>query len=194
MPVQKTSKTEILHRCWEHFHRHGYHASSISALAQASGLGKAGLLHHFGSKQALMAAVIAFAQVEFKRYVLSVVEEDLPLAQRLEKLLRRQNRLTKIDQRGCFFTNVIMETGQSGVFNSSIQAFYREWQDELSRLLAEYYPPEEADRRAYLLLIEYEGAVTLYKLSGDEAHLEQFVHRSIHPLKSARHGTSSTAP
>ena len=192
MPVQKITKTDLLHRCWEYIHRHGYHASSISALAQAAGLGKAGLLHHFGSKEALMVAVIEFAQVEFRRYVFAVVDEDLPLDQRLEKLLRRQNRLTKIDQRGCFFTNVIMETGQSGLFNAAITSFYNEWQQQLARLLAEHYPAAETTQRAYQLLIEYEGAVTMYKLTGDETHLESFVHRSVNPLKTELYGPSPT--
>lgn len=184
MPAQKTTRTEILHACWEQFHLHGYHASSVSALAKASGLGKAGLLHHFGSKEGIMRAVIDYATKQFRRYVLSVVDEDLPLEQRLEKLLRRQNRLTKLDQRGCFFTNIIMETGQDGLFNKALQAFYQEWQAELTRLLVERWPDADARQQAYLLIVGYEGAVTMYKLTGDEAHLEALVHRAVQSLKS----------
>ncbi len=189
MPTQKISKRELLHRCWEQFHLHGYHASSIKALADAAGLGKAGLLHHFGSKEGLMHAVIDFSMEEFRRYVLSVVEEDLPLDQRLEKLLRRQNRLAKIHQRGCFFTNIIMETGQQGLFNYALIEFYDEWKDRLAEILSGFWPIEEARERAYRLLIEYEGSITMYKLTGDEVHLESFVHRTVAPLKSADHAS-----
>ena len=185
MPVQKITRTELLHACWEQFHRHGYHASSISALAKASGLGKAGLLHHFGSKEGIMRAVIDYAMEQFRQYVLAVVDEGLPLEQRLEILLRRQNRLTKLDQRGCFFTIIIMETGLDGLFNEPLQAFYTDWQAELARLLAERWPDSaEAQERAYLLILGYEGAVTMYKLTGDETHLESFVHRAVQSLKS----------
>lgn len=186
MPTQKKTRTELLHACWEQFHLHGYHASSISALAKASGLGKAGLLHHFASKEGIMRAVIDYAMEQFRQYVLSVVDEDLPLEQRLEKLLRRQNRLTKLDQRGCFFTNIIMETGQDGLFNEALQAFYKEWQAELARLLAERWPDAtDVQERAYLLIVGYEGAVTMYKLTGDETHLEALVHRAVQSLQSA---------
>ena len=178
-----------MHRCWEQFHLHGYHASSIKALADAAGLGKAGLLHHFGSKEGLMHAVIDYSIEEFRRYVISVINEELPLDQRLEKFLRRQNRLTKLHQRGCFFTNIIMETGQQGLFNETLKAFYVEWERELAGLLAEHWPAEEARERAYRLLVEYEGAVTMYKLTGDEAHLESFVHRSVAPIKSVDHAS-----
>ena len=187
MPLQKTTRKEILARCWEVIHLNGYRSSSISLLAKAAGLGKAGLLHHFGSKEGLMHAVIDFAYEEFRRYVFSVAQEDLPLDQRLEKSLRRQNRLAKLNQRGCFFTNMIMEVGQEGTFNARLMDFYDEWTEHISGLFAEIMPEKIAREQAYLTLINYEGAIAMYKLTGDEAHLERFVKRAIAPLKETKH-------
>ncbi|MEL7222563.1 MAG: TetR/AcrR family transcriptional regulator [Bacteroidota bacterium] len=184
MPKQKTTKKEILQKCWEEIHLHGYRNSSISKLAKAAGLGKAGLLHHFQSKEALMHAVLDYAIDFFENYALAVVNEPLPLEQRLEKLLRRQNRLTKLQQRGCFFTNIIMEVGQEGTFNEKLLRFYEEWRETIAQLLAEKMSLEAARHQAYLLHIQYEGAVTLYKLSGDEYHLEFYVSRSIESMKT----------
>lgn len=192
MPAQKTTKEDILRRCWEVFNLHGYHGSSISMLAKAAGLGKAGLLHHFGSKEGLMKAVVDFASDFFREYVLAVAEEDLPLEQRLEKMLRRQNRLAKIDQRGCFFTNVIMETGQEGIYNEQLMTFYEEWRAVFTSLLAKAMPPQVAKDQAYIMLLQYEGAITMYKLSGDEQHLEAFVHRYVESLKTAQYEHSAT--
>lgn len=192
MPVQKTTREEILLHCWQVIHLHGYRNSSISSLAQAAGLGKAGLLHHFSSKEGLMHAVMDFAIQEFEKYVLDVAKESLPLEQRLEKLLRRQNRLTKLDQRGCFFTNIIMEVGHEGTFNKVMIQFYEEWREIIAQLLAEAMPIEQAREQAYLLHIQYEGAVTLYKLSGDEKHLEFYVNRSVESLKAAQNDATTT--
>jgi TetR/AcrR family transcriptional repressor of nem operon len=183
MPTTKTSREDILYRCWQVIHLHGYQASSVSRLAEAAGLGKAGLLHHFGSKEGLMHAVVDYAEQVFRDYVFAVTKEDLPVEQRLEKMLRRQNRLSKLDQRGCFFTNLIMETGQQGLFNKQLQAFYADWQAVLAALLSEVLPPAQAQEQAYLLLVQYEGSVALYKLSGDEQHLEKFVHRAVQLLR-----------
>jgi TetR/AcrR family transcriptional repressor of nem operon len=179
MPIQKTDKPTLLLRCWEVFHRRGYHHTSVRDLAEATGLGKAGLLHHFGSKEGVMQAVIDYALEAFRSYVLAVVHEDLPPAQRLEKLLRRQNRLAKHERRGCFFANLALETGRDGWFNEPIQAMFAEWQAAVAGLLETAYTPEEARQQAYELLLTYEGAVTLYKLSGDEAHLEGYVKRTV---------------
>lgn len=187
MPVHKTTRKDILRRCWEVINLHGYKGSSISMLAKAAGLGKAGLLHHFGSKEELMHAVLVFSMDYFRDYVLAVAtDESLPLEQRLEKMLRRQNRLAKIDQRGCFFTNVIMEMGQEGIHNELLMVFYDEWKQVFAHLLGAVLPEEQAKEQAYLMLLQYEGAITMYKLSGDERHLELFVDRYVRIITSTQ--------
>ena len=179
MPVIKITKEEILQRCWAVLHREGYYGTSISALAEATGLGKPGLLHHFGSKEQLMQQVIQYALEQFRAYVLSVAAEDLPPEQRLEKLLRRQNRLAKVDRRGCFFANTALEAGREELFNPIIHTAFAEWQQAVASLYVRVMPEAEARDEAYRLLLEYEGAVTLYKLSGDTAHLESVVQRAV---------------
>lgn len=179
MPVQKIDKTDLLRRCWEVFNRHGYYGTSISMLAEATGLGKSGLMHHHLSKEGLMHAVMEYAQQYMRSYVLAVADEDLPPEQRLEKLLRRQNRLAKYERRGCFFANTALETGREGIFNHYIQDIFDEWQKAVADILGAVMSPEKARETAYRLLLEYEGAVTFYKLSGDEQHLENIVARAV---------------
>jgi TetR/AcrR family transcriptional regulator, transcriptional repressor for nem operon len=179
MPVIKIQKEEILHRCWEVLHREGYHATSISMLAEATGLGKAGVLHHFQSKEALMKAVLLYAAEQFRQYVLSVAQEDLPPEQRLEKLLRRQNRLAKLERKGCFFANTALEMARNGQFNDFLMSFFAEWQVAVANILTAVMPATAARDAAYRLLLEYEGAVAIYKISGDEQHLEGLVRRAV---------------
>lgn len=193
MPVTKIDKKDLLRRCWEVFNRHGYYGTSVSMLAEATGLGKSGLMHHHLSKESLMRAVVEYAQEELRTYVFAVAQEDLPPEQRIEKLLRRQNRLAKYERRGCFFANTALETGREGLFNEMIQATYDEWQATVAGILLEIMPPEEADETAYRLLLEYEGSITMYKLSGDERHLERFVSRVVELFgKKMRGGTSDS--
>lgn len=179
MPVKKINKQDILHRCWEVIHREGYHAASISVLAEATGLGKPGLLHHFGSKEQLMQEVVAYACDQVRAYVIDVAQEALPPEQRLEKLLRRQNRLAKHERRGCFFANTTLETGRNEVFNSLIVQIFEEWRIAVAGLYSLVLPEKEAYDRAYRLQLEHEGAIIMYKLTGDVAHLEQFVQRTV---------------
>jgi TetR/AcrR family transcriptional repressor of nem operon len=184
MPVTKVDKNELLKLCWQVFNKHGYNATSISMLAEATGLGKSGLLHHFPSKEALMRAVLDFAKAYFIEYVVAVAKEDLPSEQRLEKLLRRQNRLAKIDRRGCFFANTALETGREDLFREVITDSFNKWEIAVSEILAPIMPLEAAKVKAHRMLLEYEGAVMFYKFTGDESHLENFVKQTIAGLKN----------
>lgn len=179
MPVKKIDKQELLHRCWEVFNRHGYHGTSVSMLAEATGLGKSGLMHHHLSKESLMRAVLEYAQETLRSTVFSVVREDLPPEQRLEKMLRRQNRLVKMERQGCFFANTALETGRDGHFNQAIQVIWDEWRSAVAGLLGNIMSPADAADTAYRLLLEYEGAIIMYKISSDESHLERFVGRAV---------------
>ncbi|MBC7776567.1 MAG: TetR/AcrR family transcriptional regulator [Phycisphaerae bacterium] len=179
MPVKKIEKQELLHRCWEVFNQHGYHGTSVSMLAEATGLGKSGLMHHHLSKESLMRAVLEYAQETLRATVFSVVQEDLPPEQKLEKMLRRQNRLAKMERQGCFFANTALETGRNGLFNEPIQMIWHEWRTAVAGILSTIMPPEEAEQTAYRLLLEYEGAIIMYKVSNEEQHLEQFVARAV---------------
>ncbi|MEM9834942.1 MAG: TetR/AcrR family transcriptional regulator [Bacteroidota bacterium] len=182
MPKQKIAKSELLNLCWSVFHRDGYNGTSIQKVADAVGLGKAGLLHHFGSKEGLMKAVLLHAREAYGAYILSVTQEELPLEQRLEKMLRRQFRLVRIEQRGCFYANMILETAQSGVFNPQLSDFYLDWMTAVTEMLREKFPPSEAKERAYRYFVDYEGSVLLYKLEKDDEHLQRCVQRAIKML------------
>jgi AcrR family transcriptional regulator len=51
-------REEILQVALEFIARRGYHAATVRQLADAVGLSKTGLLHHFGSKEELFAEIL----------------------------------------------------------------------------------------------------------------------------------------
>ncbi len=184
MPVQKIDKDDFLLRCWEEFHLNGYYNTSMQKLAAATGLQKAGLYHHYPTKEDLMRRVMEFALDQFRSYVLAVAEElDLPPEQRLEKLLRRHKKLATLHRRGCFFANIALETGRDELFNEVLRTAMMEWADTVGQILAEYLPAERAKNEALHLIMEYEGAVLFYKLTAEERHLEEFIQRTVDKTK-----------
>ncbi|MCB0532326.1 MAG: TetR/AcrR family transcriptional regulator [Lewinellaceae bacterium] len=186
MPVQKIEKEDFLMRCWEEFHLNGYYNTSMQKLAAATGLQKAGLYHHYPTKEDLMRRVMEFALDQFRSYVLAVSTElDLPPEQRLEKLLRRHKKLAILHRRGCFFANIALETGREGLFNEVLKTGMMDWADAVSKILSEYMPAGAAQSEALRLIMEYEGAVLFYKLTAEEEHLEAFIHRAVTNLKRA---------
>lgn len=180
MPVQKIDKRDFLLRCWEVFHLNGYYNTSMQDLAAATGLQKAGLYHHYPTKEDLMRRVMEFALEEFRNYVLAVAQEtNLPSEQRLEKLLRRHKKLATLHRRGCFFANIALETGRDELFNEVLKTAMTEWAEVVGGILAENLPAEQARHEGTRLVMEYEGAVLFYKLTGEEQYLEDFVQRTV---------------
>lgn len=188
MPVQKIDKNDFLLRCWEVFHLNGYYNTSMQNLAEATGLQKAGLYHHYPTKEDLMRRVMEFALEQFRAYVLAVAgETDLPPEQRLEKLLRRHKKLATLHRQGCFFANIVLETGREELFNDVLKTAMLEWADVVGRILSERMPPEDAQREALRLIMEYEGAVLFYKMTGQEQYLDDFVERTVRLIGTPLH-------
>jgi len=195
MPVKKVKIDGFLLQCWEVFHLNGYHHTSMQDLATATGLQKAGLYHHFPTKQVLMERVIEFAREQFRSYVLSVADDHtIPPEQRLEKMLRRNKRLATLHRRGCFFANIALETGREALFNEVLHDAFLEWKQSMTQIMEAFFPVAEAEIKAQRLIMEYEGAILFYKISGDETYLEDFINRSVHSLGFTPHKTYSIHP
>lgn len=58
MPLQRYEKEQILDACLTVFARHGYEKTSTAMLAEAAGISKALIFHHFGSKQAFYFSIL----------------------------------------------------------------------------------------------------------------------------------------
>lgn len=180
MPATKIHKEDLLWKLLEVLHRRGYHQTSIQELSEATGLKKASLYHHFASKEELVKEVMAYAIQWYREHILKVAEEtELPPWQRLEKLLKRQCKLAKHERRGCFFANMVLETGRDDLFNEPITAMFKEWENTVGGLLASRLPKNEAVVQARRLLLEYEGAVMFFKMTNDEEYLDGFVQRAV---------------
>jgi AcrR family transcriptional regulator len=54
----RARREQILDAAIEAFGRSGFHSATLADIAEACGITRAGLLHHFGSKEALLAAVL----------------------------------------------------------------------------------------------------------------------------------------
>ncbi|MEM9930222.1 MAG: TetR/AcrR family transcriptional regulator [Bacteroidota bacterium] len=183
MPATKTTPEAILRQAWIVFHRQGYHHTSLQQLADAAGLGKAGILHHFKSKAGVMRAVLDFAADWYQRKVLAKARGSGSVAERLEAVLRKQFTLVQYNENGgCFFGNTILETGVEGPFTEELQRFYRDWTEAITTLLSEQFPTTEARERAYRIFTDYQGSVVLFKLYQDTSHLERLIERSLTSL------------
>ncbi len=175
MPILKTTKDEIIHRAVEVFHQRGYHATSMSDLAQACGLQKGSFYHHFSSKEELMREVLAVVNNYYDKKIFSFINNrELSPAQRLTQLWGEQrNRLTHTSG-GCLFGNMALETANLQTdFRPQIMSFFKHWAESLTALFAEKYSLEQAQIYANQSVMMMEGAVMLARLYQNDDYLEQ---------------------
>jgi len=83
-----TKRDDILDRAEALFTEHGFHGVSLSAIATACGLGNAGLIHHFPTKQKLYREVLKRFADELDGNVTEALTGATGTRAKLETLIR----------------------------------------------------------------------------------------------------------
>ena len=119
---------------------HGLEGLSIGQLAEATGLSKAGLFAHFGSKEELQLATVETARERFVAAVLEPVK-DLPKGlPRLRGLLESWLAYgpSGLFRGGCFFAAASTEfDGRPGPVRDRVQATMKDWSGLLRHAVRE---------------------------------------------------------
>ncbi len=118
----------------------GLEGLSIGQLAEATGLSKAGLFAHFGSKEDLQLATVQAARSIFIEQVVSPVLETPEGLPRLVALCRHwlDYAEREVFRGGCFFASAASEfDGRPGPVRDLIAAIMIEWVEALERMARE---------------------------------------------------------
>lgn len=108
-------RQQLIHTAFDLFYRNGIHAVGINQILQTSGIAKKTLYHHFASKDALIAAVLAYRDESFYAWLTSRVDVVKPGYDGLNEFFDAlddwiNNRVTLLtDFHGCFFINICAE-------------------------------------------------------------------------------------
>ena len=166
MPVQKTTKDQIIIKSIEVFLKQGYYKTSMSDLAEACGLLKGSFYYHFKSKEELMQTVLKMAHSYYKKKVFSIAyEEGLSAEDRLMKLFKKQEPIITNDMSGCLFGNMTLESISNKVeFKALLKAFFSDWIAAFQHIFQEKHSVEIALELAKQSVMEIEGALMMMRL------------------------------
>src|SRR5215475_553303 len=92
----------------EVFHRKGYDNTSMSDVASAAGLTKAGLYHHVSSKESLLYTVLDVGLDLTESYVMKPLEEIADPLERLKTMIELHLRLV-LEERNLAVTGLLHE-------------------------------------------------------------------------------------
>jgi TetR/AcrR family transcriptional repressor of nem operon len=180
MPLQKTTKGELVRTCIRVFRQQGYYRTTMADLAQASGLTKGVFYHHFASKEAIMQTVLAETSAYFAEKVFNAAyAPDLSAAQRLEALVAAALKAFSYEPGGCIFANTVLETAHvEDTFLGPIKAFFGEWQRALQTIFASRHDAATAEKLAVRVVADVEGSLLLMQLYKNPAYLTEALDRA----------------
>jgi len=162
MPAALMSKGEVVDRLVDVFRRLGYDGASLSALSQATGLGRSSLYHYFpGGKEEMALAVIARVAELMRVQALSKLERPGPPRDRLQAMSAGLDQLYQGGRAACLFGNLVVG-GSRALFQRELASVFGGWVEALERLAVEAGVPRKVAReRAESAVTSIEGALVL---------------------------------
>ena len=116
MAVKKTSKEEILQESIKLFKIRGYHSTSMANIADACGLIKGSIYHHFKSKDEIGLESLTFIYEYFKKYIYSIAyDESLSSKEKLELFVKKVDEYFLKSEGGCLLGNLALEISSENI-------------------------------------------------------------------------------
>jgi len=161
----------------EVFHRKGYDNTSMSDVAAAAGLTKAGLYHHISSKESLLYTVLDYGLDLTEAYVIKPLEDISDPLDRLKTMIDLHLRLV-LEERNLEVTGLLHECKTlSGSDRSRINRRKKEYIRMAASIIGEVtkkYNVKDVNPKlaAYALLGMLNWTYQWYKVSGSNTREE----------------------
>ena len=182
MAKPKLDRKTLLRNSLSVFKRKGYHATTMTDLAAASGLLKGSIYHYIQSKEALMEEVLLALKEHYVNKVFAkVYDNTLSVEERVNEIATRAEEIYTHEEGGDFFVNIGLETlNTNPSFSEIIKSFFTEWFEAMQYLFVQIgYGKQAAKEEAELIVAEIEGSVMLMRLLKDPS----FLMRTLNKLK-----------
>jgi TetR/AcrR family transcriptional repressor of nem operon len=169
-------RERILQQAEHVIHLKGFNAASMDAIAKASGMTKANLFHHYGSKADLALAVLDFKIAELQsRKVEPLCGEGAPEEAVSRMFEEAEGFFGGIGcKAGCFVGNITLEMSDCDeVIRERVGRFFAAWASSMAQCLerakASGYFRESLDPRssAEAIVSLYEGSIMLARCQRD---------------------------
>lgn len=169
-------RERILQEAEHIIHLKGYNHACLDEIADACGMTKGNLIHHYGSKAELALAVLDYKIKEFQsRKVEPVCAQAVP-EDAVAEMFAAAGRVFDGNgcKAGCFVGNIALEMSDlDETFRLKVAAFFAEWAEGLAACLERckakgYFKPELDARAASESIVAlYEGAMMLARSRRD---------------------------
>lgn len=169
--MKKTSKEEILKKSIELFKLRGYHNTSMANIAEACGLIKGSIYHHFKSKDEIGIEALKYIHNYFEENIYSIAyKEELKTKEKIELFIKKVDEYFLDSKGGCLFGNLALElSDEKDQFKDEIKVYFKQWEEALSKILEDKYSKEEAQELSKEYVASTQGAIMMMNLYGDSS-------------------------
>ena len=166
MAIKKTSREEILKESIKLFKIRGYYNTSMANIAEACGLIKGSIYHHFKSKDEIGLESLKYIHLYFEKHIYSLVDrKDLTDKEKLTLFVQKTDEYFLHSEGGCLLGNLALEVSHENLeFKEEIKSYFMAWENALAKILEAKYGKNEslALAREYIALTQ--GAIMMMNL------------------------------
>jgi TetR/AcrR family transcriptional repressor of nem operon len=184
MPKQKADEETIILEALKLFRKQSYFNTSMSEIAEASGLQKGSLYHYFPSKEDLMKKVIKNVHDFFKANVfIHAYDKSIAPQQRLERLFLSAEKVFLNEEKGNLLGNMGVETAlMAPEFNKLVQKFFLDFFHAVKTIYLDKYGEQIANELAERSVAEIEGSLMFSRVFNDHNYLKNTTKRILNRI------------
>ena len=166
MAIKKTSKEEILKESIKLFKIRGYSNTSMANIAEACGLIKGSIYHHFKSKDEIGLESLKYIHNYFAEFIFSIAfRSDLSDKQKIELIVKKTDEYFLQSEGGCLLGNLALESSTLNLdFKEEIKAYFTAWENALIKIFENKYSKIEASNLAKEYVALTQGAIMMMNL------------------------------
>lgn len=166
MPAIKTSREQIIRDAIHLFKVRGYFGTSMTDVAQACGLIKGSLYHHFASKEALGLECLKYIHEYFARQVFSIAYlPDMADGEKLKRFTDEVENYFLDSEGGCLLGNLILQaSGEMPEFKAEIESYFDDWEAALTAILQATFGKAQARQTAQEIIASTQGCIMMMRL------------------------------
>jgi TetR/AcrR family transcriptional regulator, lmrAB and yxaGH operons repressor len=166
MAIKKTSKEEILKESIKLFKDKGYYNTSMSNIADACGLIKGSIYHHFKSKDEIGLESLKYIRNYFEENIFCIAyKNDLTSKEKIELFIKKIDEYFLNSVGGCLFGNLALElSSENVIFKDEIKSYFLSWENALMYILKDKYEDIEAKALSKGFVASLQGEIMMMNL------------------------------
>jgi AcrR family transcriptional regulator len=167
MGLKKTSKEDILKHSIKLFKIQGYYNTSMSNIADACGLIKGSIYHHFKSKEEIGLESLKYIHKYFEDNIYSIAyKDDLSPKEKIVLFVKQIDKYFLNSEGGCLLGNLALEVSSSNInFKEEIKLYFSNWESALAHILNCWYDKATALELAKEYVALTQGEIMMMTLN-----------------------------